>query len=590
MARSPYPGLRPFGRDEADIFFGREKQIDAMVDRLGMRRLLAVTGSSGSGKSSLVRAGLLEALEMGLLASAGPVWRIADLRRRDQPMTELAAALLRAFGGTCEHDDIALRRAALERGPLSLIEELREHPLPEHVNLLILADQFEELFRYQGLAGREEAEAFVALLLACADQRDIPIYIVLTMRADFFGECALFEDLAEAICDSLFLCPRLRRDQIMAAIHGPAQVFGGMVEPALATRVVNDMGTDPDQLPLMQHALMRLWDVAQARGAEEPALRLTDYLVADGLKGSLRGHADEILAEATRGADEGMITARRLFCLLTEFDGDRAVRRLARVSEVMAVGEQSIDEISRIADAFRAPGRSLLLPPAMHKLTPGTVLDISHESLFRQWNVLQDWAREEAASVLVYRQILSRAQRWSRGEADSAGLWDPQELDRALLWREREHPNAAWAARYGGDFELTSHFVDMGQKRRNTAAYGLIVAVAAVLFAAAISLFYYHSIADAVFNLFLGILAYWFLYRTLSKNFAVAKATVTGWMSFDVFFMLLNAANRVWVYVVIDIFIFAVLGYVLHQLRQLTRGAGRTTVRRWFGMLSSRRR
>jgi hypothetical protein len=312
----PYPGLRPFERHEADIFFGRETQIDAMVDRLARHRLLAVTGSSGSGKSSLLRAGLLEALETGLLAAAGPVWRFAILRPGGHPMTELAAAVIRALGSPQTQDDIALRRAGLERGPQSLIEELRERPLPDGGNLLILVDQFEELFRYQGLAGREEAEAFVALLLASADQDLVPIYIVLTMRSDFLGRCADFDGLAEAVSDAQYLCPRLSRDQIRSAIEGPAEVFGGKVEPRLASRIVNDMGTDPDQLPLMQHALMRLWELAQERAPNAPQLRLDDYDAEGGIKNSLSRHADQILAEVTRNRPERAETARRLFCLL----------------------------------------------------------------------------------------------------------------------------------------------------------------------------------------------------------------------------------------------------------------------------------
>jgi len=217
----PYPGLRPFERHEADIFFGRESQVDAMVDRLAQHRLLAVTGSSGSGKSSLVRAGLLEALETGLLAAAGPVWRFATLRPGGHPMTELAAALLAALGGARTPDDVALRRAGLERGPLSLIEELRERPLPDGGNLLILVDQFEELFRYQGLAGREEAEAFVALLLASANEGHLPIYVVLTMRSDFLGRCAEFDGLAEAVTDAQYLCPRLSREQTASKAASP---------------------------------------------------------------------------------------------------------------------------------------------------------------------------------------------------------------------------------------------------------------------------------------------------------------------------------------------------------------------------------
>jgi len=266
-----------------------------------------------------------------------------------------------------------------------LLEELRGRPLTDGGNLLILVDQFEELFRYQGLAGREEAEAVVAVLLESARQDAVPIYIVLTMRSDFLGRCADFDGLAEAVSDAQYLCPRLSRDQIRAAIEGPAEVFGGRVEPRLVSRIVNDMGTDPDQLPLMQHALMRLWERARSLDTNAPQLRLDDYEAEGGIKGSLSRHADEILAEVTRGRPERADTARRLFCLLTEGEGENAVRRLARVSEALEVTGGPLGEIAAVADAFRAPGRSLLMPAAERPLAPDTILDISHESLIRQW-------------------------------------------------------------------------------------------------------------------------------------------------------------------------------------------------------------
>ena len=463
-ALQPYPGLRPFERHEADIFFGREKQVDAMVDRLGRHHLLAVTGSSGSGKSSLVRAGLLEALETGLLATAGPVWRFATLRPGGHPMTELAAALLEAAGGARTPDDVALQRAGLERGPLSLIEELRERPLPDRGNLLILVDQFEELFRYQGLAGREEAEAFVALLLTSANEDRVPIYVVLTMRSDFLGRCAEFDGLAEAVTDAQYLCPRLSREQIRSAIDGPAEVFGGRVEPRLAARIVNDMGTDADQLPLMQHALMRLWELALARNPNSPELRLEDYEAEGGIKGSLSRHADEILAELTCGLPERVETARRLFCLLVEGEGENAVRRLASVTEIIAVAGKPLDEITAVADPFRAPGRSLLMPPLERPLDRETVLDISHESLIRQWQKLKDWVRTETASAEQYREIERRARRWAE---QSAGFLDGIDLDVGLAWREHEQPTPDWAARYGSDFDLAMRLLNDSRDERD---------------------------------------------------------------------------------------------------------------------------
>jgi hypothetical protein len=462
----PYPGLRPFERREADIFFGRETQVDAMIDRLGRHRLLVVTGSSGCGKSSLVRAGLLEALETGLFAKAGPGWSFATLRPGAYPMTELAAALLNALGDASTPDHVALRRAGLERGPLSLIEELRERPLPDGCNLLILVDQFEELFRYRNLAGREEAEAFVALLLASAAQVRAPIYVVLTMRSDFLGRCAEFDGLAEAVSDAQYLCPRLSRDQIRSAIEGPAEVFGGKVEPRLAARIVNDMGTDPDQLPLMQHALMRLWELAQARNPSSPELRLEGYEAEGGIKGSLSRHADEILAEITRDLPDSAETARRLFCLFVEGEGENAVRRLATVAQAIEVTGKPLGEIAAVADPFRAPGRSLLMPPLERTLDRDTVLDISHESLIRQWQTLKEWVRAETASAEQYREIERRAHRWAER---SAGFLDGIDLDLGLAWREHVLPTFGWAARYGGDFALAMRFLDESRARRDAA-------------------------------------------------------------------------------------------------------------------------
>ena len=457
--RCPYVGLRPFQRDEASIFFGRETHVDEMVDRLARHRLLAVTGTSSSGKSSLVQAGLIEGLELGLLAEAGSDWRIVLLRPSNDPMTTLAEGFLNVASETRYEHDVVHQRAALERGPLSLVEALRVHPLPEAGNLLVIVDQFEELFRYQALADREEAEAFVSLLLASSRQRDVPIYVVITLRSDFFGECARFEGLPEAISDALYLCPRLTRDQILTAIREPAAVWGGRVEAGLANRIVNEMGTDPDQLPLMQHLLMRLWQRALVRDPATPTLSMEDYAVAGGLRDSLSLHADEILGEIDPG--DRIEIARKLFCLLTEGDGNRAVRRPALMTEIMAVTDRPPDDIIPVVDMFRAPDRNLLVPALDVPLTPNTILDISHESLIRQWHTLNDWIRVESESAARYRGLVERARYWHNGQAALLGSPD---LDVALLWLRKECPTVAWAERYGDHFELVLQYLEASQR------------------------------------------------------------------------------------------------------------------------------
>ena len=198
MSEFPYPGLRPFGRAEADIFFGREDHIDQLLEKLGQTHFVAVFGPSGFGKSSLVRAGLFRNLDAGFLAGAGPNWRMADMRPGNQPFARLASALSQASvlgvdSNAVLPEDAALQiQAILRRGPLGLKEVVDAYPLPPATNLLVLVDQFEEIFRYHRDGDPDETMAFVALLLESAKQKDWPIYIVLTMRSDFLGDCTLW--------------------------------------------------------------------------------------------------------------------------------------------------------------------------------------------------------------------------------------------------------------------------------------------------------------------------------------------------------------------------------------------------------------
>jgi len=230
MSTFPYPGLRPFEQSEADLFFGREEQVDQLLGKLKVHRFLAVTGPSGCGKSSLVRAGLLPALETGFMASAGVCWQSAVLRPESQPLLNLASALLapQALGRQTEdlEEEIGFLAATLRRGPLGLVEAVRAADFPAGTNLLVLVDQFEEIFRFHRLGGTSESNAFVDLLLASAGEPSVSIYVVLTMRSDYLGNCPVFRGLPEAMNESQFLTPRLTREQNRAAIVGPAAMFG----------------------------------------------------------------------------------------------------------------------------------------------------------------------------------------------------------------------------------------------------------------------------------------------------------------------------------------------------------------------------
>jgi hypothetical protein len=482
-SRMPYPGLRSFRREESDLFFGREDCINIMVDRLSATRFLAVLGSSGTGKSSVVKTGLLDALDLGAMAEARSTWRVVDFRPGSSPLRNLALRLTEAESPETGHNfsegDVELLRAFLLRGPRSLVEWCSEGHLPENANLLLLVDQFEELFRYQDYAGREEAEAFATLLLGSARNAELPIYVTLTMRSEYLGACALIEGLAEAISAGMFLTPRMTRGQCRAAIVGPATVCGIEIEEGLVNRLLNDLAhfapwddrstldqldrlvRRADQLPLLQYCLNRLWVRAgnESRG-EHILLRLTDYERIGGLGGALNAHGDEILAALGEGrrAVTGAVF-RQLTAGSTVAEG---VRRPTRFGELIAVCGGDEPSVRAVVDAFRSPGCNFLSPELDPKnpepIRAETFVDITHESLIRQWKKMSEWLAREVRAGRQWRRLKDR---FEDGQPMIGA-----ELANILAWRDEQKPNAIWARRYGGDFEAMINFIEKSVKWR----------------------------------------------------------------------------------------------------------------------------
>jgi len=221
---NPYPGLRSFEPDEDHLFFGRERQIDELLARLRRSRFLPVLGTSGSGKSSLVRSGLIPSLHSGFMVQAGSSWRIALLRPGNDPIGNLARSLGRPEVLGRDTGPVAaaelgqtLIETTLARSTRGLVDAVRQAHLPETDNLLVVVDQLEELFRFkqslQIADSRDHALAFVKLLLEAAHQEEQPIFIALTMRSDFLGNCTEFPGLAEAINQGAYLVPRMTREE-----------------------------------------------------------------------------------------------------------------------------------------------------------------------------------------------------------------------------------------------------------------------------------------------------------------------------------------------------------------------------------------
>ncbi|HEY9430096.1 MAG TPA: hypothetical protein VI260_01270 [Blastocatellia bacterium] len=478
---NPFPGLRPFEFDESHLFFGRDGQSEQLIAKLGRRRFLAVVGTSGSGKSSLVRAGLLPTLLGGFMTGAGSDWRIAIMRPGKDPIGNLAQALNApdVFGSEFAENaaiQTAVTEATLRRGGLGLVDAVRQTLMSESETLLVVVDQFEEIFRFarvsQGKEYQNEAAAFVKLILEASRQRELPIYVVMTMRSDYLGDCSQFWDLPEAINDSQYLIPRLTRDQLREAITGPVAVGAGRITSRLVNRLLNDIGDNQDQLPILQHALLRGWDewkskshdhIALPKGQPDgDAIDLCCYESIGGMAEALSRHADEAFNELPGPRRK---LAEQIFKALTEKGEDnRETRRPLTLDEIRDITRAEKKEIIAVVEAFRLPGRSFLMPPAETALAGDSLIDISHESLIRNWKRLCEWVEDEARCARTYRRLAETAVLYQTGEA---GFWRDPDLQIAINWRRRIEPNEAWARRYHPGFTAAIDFLQASKQKQD---------------------------------------------------------------------------------------------------------------------------
>jgi WD40 repeat protein/energy-coupling factor transporter ATP-binding protein EcfA2 len=491
--RRPYPGLRPFEPFEMEIFRGRDAQVRRLLEILSVplssadegagdlekRRFLAVIGPSGCGKSSLVRAGLLPAIAAGLLGT-GSDWRILIMQPRAHPIHELTVKLTEdhVFGpelGATDH--VGLIQTELARGRRGLIDVFqlaaRRVKEPQRLNLLVLVDQFEELFTQAKSA--EESSDFVNLLLAASAEPGVNIHVVLTMRTDFLGHCVRFLDLPDAVNRGMFLTPRLNRDEMREAIAGPAASFGGSVDDQLVGELINGVGGDSDELPIMQHALARVWEHAQ-KSRNSTALVAQDLADVGGLDRALSAHADAVYQSLLPKLQP---ITKKLFQFLTERTspeaGNRDVRRAREFKEIAVALGCETSMLVPIVEAFAEEGVNFLTHGSA--LDDGSMIEISHEALIRKWDRLKGWVAEEAARAAGYR-------RWKERALGRSARLTTSELFQAISWRNGDGgdpPSAKWALRYGNarDFEKTIAYIKSSE--RKSALIKLAVAAAAVL-------------------------------------------------------------------------------------------------------------
>ncbi len=428
---NPFPGLRPFDASDALLFFGRDEEIAAVAGRLAEWRFLAVLGVSGSGKSSLVRAGLVPLLHQGILPSSVEQWHVATLRPGDGPLNALNQALAAAL-------PIAPAPLIIESTSYSLVEHLRD-AIPSKDALLVIVDQFEEIFDYRRQASATnhaaEADLLVSLLLRAVEQSEVPLYVLLTMRSDFLGECSQFRGLPEALNDGHYLIPRMTRVQLEQAIQGPLSASGVEMHPGLSQELLNQCAEEPDNLPVLQHLLGRLFDAWTHSGATG-AIAWTHYRQVGLFTGAIEQDAEQAFARCLEHSPDAGRNLELIFQRITESSpGGRAIRTPCLLADLSALTGVDGAKLLQLVRPFL--DRNLLVE---RHTAEGAKLDLCHECLTWKWNRLSGWIQAEADLV--------RRLEFLAYSAEKQVLLTGSALQEATALAATGRLNGIWTTRY----------------------------------------------------------------------------------------------------------------------------------------------
>jgi hypothetical protein len=401
----PYRGLDPFREEDATLFFGRETFIRTLIDKIGRKSLTAVVGASGSGKSSIVLAGLVPALrgKLGVTGAKGQVWEIGIMRPGTNPLQQLAAAFLPLAPGLDEFERIKVlkqRADNLASGHITLAEVVQRtiETQPGTERLLLIVDQFEELFTQTKDAG--ERADFLLVLLRNAD--DGPLSVVLTLRGDFFGRVLENRAFADRLQDAVVNIGPMQRSELERAIVEPARQVGLHFEDGLVEHILDEVGSEPGNLPLLEFLLSELWNTRE----RDARMSFAAYRDAGGIRKAIAARADR---EFDNLSDEAKAAARRfLVRLVAPGEGREDTRTRMEIPDAdPAVG----DLVRHFADAR-------LLTTGLDEATGRQVVEVSHEALIRGWATLRDWVNQDREFLRTVQRVKAAQRAWNDEQED----------------------------------------------------------------------------------------------------------------------------------------------------------------------------
>jgi WD40 repeat protein len=420
----PYKGLDYFDEADADLFVGREALTEKLAERVlalvygthaDHDRFFAIVGASGSGKSSLVRAGLVPALRWDKRSAN---WLIHVLTPTAHPLESLATTLARENGSLAATaalmDDLARDQRTLS---LYIKRELKTNG---GIYFLLVVDQFEELFALCRL--EEERSAFIGNLITAASDSTSGAVVVITLRADFYAHCASYLQLREALATHQEYIGTMSDEEMQRAIEEPAHRGRWEFEPGLMDLILHDVGHEPGALPLLSHALLETWQRRHAR-----TLTLSGYVSAGGVRGAIAETAETVFTD--QFTHEQQAIARRIFLRLTELGDETATgdtRRRATFKELILKPAET--------DATQAVLKALA--DARLITTSEDSVQVAHEALIREWPTLRGWLEDNREGLRLHRQLTEAAQEWLSAEREPDILFRGARLAQAHEWAD----------------------------------------------------------------------------------------------------------------------------------------------------------
>ncbi len=429
----PYRGLSFFDVQDSRWFFGREAQLQWMLDGLrpdrawGMEnRFLAIVGASGSGKSSLARAGMLAALKRGELPDSQD-WPQIVLRPESRPLESLASAVAGILPIQRKPSAISeCERELLEsEQTLHIYVRLALSDTPNQRRIIFLVDQFEEIFTL--CSSEADRRAFIDNLLWAATVPQGRTIVLIAMRADFYGKCAAYANLTNAITAHQELIGPLDERQLRDAIEMPARLAGCELEPGLADLLLTAVHGQPGSLPLLQDILLELW-----RTRTGNRLTVEAYNAAGGLGGALAKRADKVYGSLS---EREQALARRIFLRLTRpGEGTEETRVRAKVENLVNDQDPEPEVLSVVGKLAHSDVRLLVIDDISGG--KGATVDIAHEALIGGWPRFKFWIEENRENLQVLRRLALAAEEWERLNRDESGLLRGRRLDQIREWQK----------------------------------------------------------------------------------------------------------------------------------------------------------